>query len=215
MQITQNTTQNIIITIDGPAASGKSSVAKALAENLGFAFISSGLLYRAIAYLALKDNIVIQSEDTLLKHLEKQTLKLYPNPKNDNQIYLNNENITSYLHTDVIDKIVSTIAKYPTIRTWINKKLQEITGGFVIEGRDMGSTVFPNANYKFYLIASLEIRAKRRLNEREANLALVSEALLERDIKDAKQLEPAKDAIHIDTNKLNLQEVVRKILAYI
>ena len=207
--------KDTIITLDGPAASGKSSTAKALAQHLGIAFVSSGLLYRAVAYLVLRDQLLPQNEVSILSHLEKHQIKLLPNPKGNNQIYLDNEDITSYLHTDAIDSCVSTIAKHPNIRNWINEKLCEIKGSFVIEGRDMGSTVFPKAKHKFYLTASPEVRAKRRLGEREADLAEVSKAILERDMKDTKQLKPAEDAIDVDTNNLELKQVVEEMLKHI
>ena len=206
--------ETMVITLDGPAASGKSSVAKALAKHLGIAFISSGLLYRAITYIAIQDQIPLQDETLVLQNLKNYKIKLFPNPKGDNQIYLGNKDITSYLHTNIVDESVSAIAKHPNIRTWVNERLSEVKDSFVIEGRDMGSTVFPKAAYKFYMTASSEIRAKRRLGERKANLAEVSKAMLERDKKDSKQLTPAEDALHIDTDDLGLEQVVEIILKY-
>ena len=207
--------KDMIITLDGPAASGKSSVAKVLAKHLGIAFISSGLLYRAVAHVTLQDHIPPQDEPLVLKTLAKYRIKIFPNSNGNNQIYLNNKDATSHLHTDVIDELVSTVAKHPNVRSWVNERLGEMTGSFVIEGRDMGSTVFPKAGHKFYMIASPEVRAKRRLDERETNLEEVLKAILERDNKDAKQLKPAEDAVHIDTNDLNIEQVVEIILNHI
>ncbi len=207
--------KDMTITLDGPAASGKSSVAKVLAKHLGIAFISSGLLYRAVAYLALQNHVPLQDEALVLKNLETHQIELFPNSNGNNQIYLDNKDITSYLHTGVVDEFVSTVAKHPNVRSWVNEKLCEIKSSFVIEGRDMGSTVFPKAEHKFYLIASPEIRAKRRLGEREADLVEVSQAILERDNKDAKQLKPAENAIHINTDNLNIEQVVEIILKHI
>lgn len=201
----------MIITIDGPAASGKSSVAQLIAKKLKIAFVSSGLLYRAATYLALKTDIDLDNEDLLLTMLDEYEIMLEPNPTNSHKITLAGQDISQNLHTDKIDANVSKLALHPQVRDWVDDRLRAIKGSFVVEGRDMGAKVFTNANYKFYLTASPEVRAKRRLDERLIDLKEMIASLIARDQKDHKQLKPAEDAIFIDTDKLNLNEVVETI----
>jgi CMP/dCMP kinase len=207
--------KQLIITIDGPAASGKSSVAKGIAERLGIPFVSSGLLYRAATYLALKHGLNPSDEEALLGLLERYHITLKAKSGEANEIFLDNKDITSFLHTDSIDINVSVVAKHPKIRSWVDDRLREIQGSFVIDGRDMGTAVFPHAPYKFYLEAPADIRARRRVGERVADLAAVTEALKRRDLLDAEQSKPAADAIHVNTEHLNLEQVIDHILTHI
>jgi CMP/dCMP kinase len=207
--------RQLIITIDGPAASGKSSVAKGIAQRLEIPFVSSGLLYRAATYLALKHGLSPRDEKGLLEHLQKCNITLKAKPGEANEIFLEDKDITNYLHTDSIDINVSVVAKHPKIRVWVDDRLREIRGSFVIDGRDMGTAVFPLAPYKFYLDAPVAVRASRRVGERVADLANVTEALKRRDVLDAEQSKPAPDAIHVDTEHLNLGEVIHYILEQI
>jgi len=201
----------MIITIDGPAASGKSSAAKLLAKRLKIAFVSSGLLYRAATYLALKADIDLENEELLLAMLNEYEIKLEPSPTNNHKISLSGQDISEYLNTDEIDSNVSQLALHPKLRDWVDDRLRAIKGSFVVEGRDMGAKVFTHAHYKFYLTASPEVRAKRRLDERLIDLKEMIASLIARDKKDHKQLKPAKDAIFIATDQLSLEEVVERI----
>lgn len=201
----------MIITIDGPAASGKSSVAQLVSKKLKIAFVSSGLLYRAATYLALKADIDLENENLLLAMFNEYEIRLEPNPTNSHKIILSGQDISQSLHTDQIDANVSKLALHPKVRNWVDDRLRAIKGSFVVEGRDMGAKVFTNANYKFYLTASPEVRAARRLDERLIDLKEMIASLVARDKKDYKQLKPAEDAIFIDTDKLSLDEVVKTI----
>lgn len=205
----------LIITIDGPAASGKSSVAKGIAQYLGIPFVSSGLLYRAATYLALTHGLSPSDEAGLLEHLQNCNITLRAKSGEANEIFLDDKDITNYLHTDSIDINVSVVAKHPKIRVWVDDRLREIQGSFVIDGRDMGTVVFPHAPYKFYLDAPVAVRASRRVGERVADLENVTEALKRRDILDAEQSKPAPDAIHVNTEHLGLAQVIDHILTYI
>ena len=182
-----------IITIDGPAASGKSSAAKALAARLGVAYVSSGLLYRAAALIALDEGVPLGDESSLLDMLNRHDVRLLPDAQ---------------LHTDQIDERVSEVARLPGVRTWVTDRLQELEGPFVIDGRDMGTAVFPDARWKFYLTASPEVRAKRRVGERASDFQRVADAIKLRDERDVRQSAPAPDAIHLDTGPLSLAAVV-------
>lgn len=204
-----------VITLDGPAASGKSSVAKAVALELKIPFISSGLLYRAAAKLVVDSSTNPDSEADILKILEAHNIQLRTTATGENLIFDAEQDLTNQLHTEDIDNNASKVAKHPEVRNWVNARLQDISGDLVIDGRDMGHVVFPNASHKFYLTATAEVRALRRLGERSAELEEITQAIIERDKRDAKQLEPAVDAIHIDTSDLSLEEVINTVLGYI
>jgi cytidylate kinase len=196
-----------IITLDGPAASGKSSAAKAVAARLGIAYVSSGLLYRAATHMALQEGVPLDDEAALLAMLGRHDVRLVPDAQQD-RITVDGEDVAHLLHTDAIDARVSEVAKLDGVRAWVTDRLRELEGPFVIDGRDMGTAVFPDARWKFYLTASPEVRAKRRVGERSADLAAVAEAIRLRDERDAKQSVPAPDAIHLDTSPLTLEAVV-------
>ncbi|UCH26894.1 MAG: (d)CMP kinase [Trueperaceae bacterium] len=204
----------IIITLDGPAASGKSSAGKGVAKALGIPFVSSGLLYRAATYLMSHYGVAFHDDQALLQLLYTHRVELILQV-NDNRVLIDGKDITDLLHSDEIDHTVSTVAAHNSLREWVGERLQELHGPFVIEGRDMGTAVFPQAAYKFYLTAPVEIRARRRFDEREADLEAVATSLRRRDRLDAKQLTPAKDAICIDTTNQTLAQTIEQILAYV
>ncbi len=196
-----------IITLDGPAASGKSSAAKAVAARLGIAYVSSGLLYRAATHIALHEGVPLDDEGALLDMLARHDVRLLPDAQRD-RLTVDGEEVAHLLHTDAIDARVSEVARLPRVRDWVTERLRELAGPFVIDGRDMGTAVFPDARWKFYLTATPEVRAKRRVGERAADLDAVAEAIRLRDERDAKQSVPAPDAIHLDTSPLTLEAVV-------
>jgi len=208
-------TKPLVITIDGPAASGKSSVAKAIALELKIPFISSGLLYRAAAKIVIDSHTNPEDEAAILEALNEQHIQLRTTTTGENLIFNAETDLTQQLHTEDIDNNASKVAKHPEVRNWVNARLQDITGDLVIDGRDMGHVVFPKASHKFYLTATPEVRALRRLGERSAQLEEITQAIIERDERDKKQLEPAQDAIHIDTSELTLEEVINTVLGYI
>jgi CMP/dCMP kinase len=205
----------LIITIDGPAASGKSSVAKGIAERLKIPFISSGLFYRAATYLALSHTLQPNDETKLVELLQTCDITLEAKSGEANEIFLGEKDITNFLHTDSIDINVSAVAKHPAVRVWVDDRLRDIQGSFVIDGRDMGTAVFPHAHHKFYLDAPVDVRAKRRVGERVADLEKVTQGLKQRDVLDAAQSKPAPDAVHINTEHLALNEVIEQVLGHI
>lgn len=196
-----------VITLDGPAASGKSSAAKALAARLGIAYVSSGLLYRAVTHLALSAGVETSDEAAVMALLDSHEVRLLPDVERD-RVTIDGVDVSAGLHTDAIDARVSEVAVLPAVRGWVTDRLQELDGPFVIDGRDMGTVVFPDARWKFYLTASAEIRAGRRVGERATDIAAVAHGLRLRDERDARQSAPAPDAIHLDTGPLSLQDVV-------
>lgn len=187
-------------------------MARGLADILRVPFVSSGLLYRAATYLALHQKQDLGDEQALLEFLNAHAIELIALPIEPNRVHCDGQDISAALHTDDVDAHVSTVAALPALRHWVNARLREVKGSFVVEGRDMGSVVFPEARYKFYLSASAAVRAKRRVNERVANLHEVEEALKRRDEKDRKQLEPAPDAKAIATDDLSLEDVINTLL---
>ncbi len=200
-----------VITIDGPAASGKSSAARLLAQRLGVAYVSSGLLYRAATLMALRHGVQVEDEGALLDLLKQQDVRLHPEASR-NSVTIDWVDVTDDLHTEAVDASVSIVAKHPRVRAWVNDRLREMGGSFVIDGRDMGTNVFPDAIAKFYLTADAAVRAQRRAGERGADLALVTSELVRRDERDQVQLAPAPDAITIDTGPLTLAMVVEQVL---
>lgn len=199
--------ERTVITLDGPAASGKSSVARLLAERLGIAYVSSGLIYRAATLIALERGVDPGDERQVMQLLTHCNLRLLPEP-DGNRVEVDGRDVTARLHTDAVDAAVSALARQGRVRGWVNERLKEIDGSFVIDGRDMGTAVFPGAEHKFYLTAPVEVRARRRLGERAGDLAAVTDGLSQRDALDATQSVPAADAIHVETGTLTLAEVV-------
>lgn len=203
-----------VITFDGPAASGKSSVAQRVAVALGVPFVSSGLLYRAATHLVARSGTDAHDQAAVLELLGVHGVELRPDVAG-NDVLVDGRSVTSELHTDLVDAIVSTVAGHPGVRAWVSEQLQRVPAPFAIDGRDMGSVVFPRARHKFYLTASAQERARRRVGERAADLAAVAEAIARRDEGDARQLAPAADAVHIGTDGLDLDHVVERVLAVI
>lgn len=200
-----------IITIDGPSASGKTSVARLVAGRLGVPYISSGLLYRAVALICLLENA---SAEEIEERLGKYRLTLTPTPT-QNLVFLDGHEISEVLHSLEVDQIVSAVAARPAVREYVNQVLRQIPPPFVVDGRDMGSAVFPQARYKFYLTASPEVRAKRRAPERDATIETVLAEIVRRDQADQQQSAPARDAIVLDTSRQDLNAVVQTVLGRI
>jgi len=207
----------MIITIDGPAGAGKSTLAKEISKNLGFIFINSGAIYRSLAYYALKHNI---SFEEIEYHLDKVQLKIEGNFE---KIYLNGTEITREIYHPEVSKIASLIAKNSKVREFVNNFIRNFAIGknVVIEGRDTGSIVFPNADIKFYLDANVEERAKRRYKDLiskgiKVNFEKLKEEIEKRDLEDkTRKIAPLtipKDAIYIDTSYLSFEEVYKKVI---
>ena len=200
-----------VIALDGPAASGKSSVARRVAAALGIPCVSSGLLYRAASVLANQARVDAGDAAAVLDVLERHQVDLLPGLAGDT-LRIDGRDATSELHSDEVDATVSAVAAHPEVRAWVGERLREMPPPFVIDGRDMGSVVFPHARHKFYLDAAPEVRAARRVGERAADLAAVTAGIRRRDRLDARQLAPAPDAQHLDTGPLSLDEVVAWVL---
>ncbi len=196
-----------VITIDGLAASGKSSVAQGVARALNVPFVSSGLLYRAVTYAALHHQISLENEAEILRMFEQNLLKL--EPANDgNRVFLNGRDITELCHSSLVDANVSVVALHQKVRAWVNTQIRALRTPFVAEGRDMGAVVFPDAGVKLFLTASSGVRAKRRTLERPEEFENIKRMIDARDAKDAINSGAAQDAVKLDTDNLNLEEVI-------
>ncbi|MFN4231386.1 (d)CMP kinase [Thermus sp.] len=207
-----------IVTIDGPSASGKSSVAQKVAEALGVPYLSSGLLYRAAAYLAQRVGVDPGDEAGILALLETFRVRLLPEAQGNRVVAERAgalEDLTPNLHTPEVDGAVSQVARHPGVRAWVNERLREVPPPFVAEGRDMGTAVFPQAPHKFYLTATPEVRARRRTLERPQDYGEVLRELIRRDELDRAQSAPAPEAVVIDTSGMTLEEVVARVLSHI
>jgi CMP/dCMP kinase len=213
----------INIAIDGPAGAGKSTVAKLVAKNLNILYLDTGAMYRSVAYYILNKNV--SPDDTLLveKLLNEIDMDIkYVN--GEQNIYVNGENITPYIRENAISMAASTVSKIPKVRIKLVSIQRQIASktDCVLDGRDIGSYVLPDANLKIYLTASPEVRAKRRYEElkkknKEEPYEKLLKEICERDYQDMNRdfatLVVAKDAISVDTSDLTIQEVSDKILA--
>jgi cytidylate kinase len=201
-----------VVTLDGPAASGKSSAARGVAEQLGIPCVSSGLLYRAATALVSAARANPDSAEGVLATLQRHHVELIPGHQGDS-LLIDGVECTRAVQSDEVDALVSRVAAHPEVRSWVGERLREMPPPFVIDGRDMGSVVFPDARYKFYLDASAEVRAQRRVGERQSDLQAVMAAIVQRDHLDARALQPAADARYLDTGPLTLAEVIGHVVA--
>lgn len=213
-----------IITIDGPSGAGKGTVANKVAARLGYSYLDTGSMYRTVALAVKKAGIDINNGQQLNSVLRDCDIRLINRGNGQPGIILNGEDVTSDIRTSDITTLSSSIARIKTVRDFLVKKQKEIAqkGDIVVEGRDMGTYVFPHAKYKFYLDASVEVRAIRRHKQLEMQgvspgLEQVKSELIERDRQDMERdespLHPASNAVIIDTTELTISEVVDLIVS--
>lgn len=207
-----------IITIDGPAGSGKSSVAKRVAQELGFVHLDSGAIYRAVTLFLLQRSVSPSDVSKIEECLKELDLKV-----KDQQIYINGENVTEAIRSPQVDEMVSLYSALPVVRKYLLTLQRELQDGedLIAEGRDMGTVIFPDADLKIFLKADAKTRAIRRwkeLMERGVDIAFddVYYQIIQRDEKDSNRelspLIPAEDAIILDTSDLTLDEVVERVI---
>ncbi|MGQ4005482.1 (d)CMP kinase [Francisellaceae bacterium CB300] len=214
---------NKIITIDGPSGVGKGTLARKLAEYFGYDLLDSGAIYRLAALHCLNANIDIENVDTVAKHLENFDIR-FETDDTGLVIYLDNQVVTNKIRTEKIGMLTSKIATYPIVREMLFEKQKSFATekGLVADGRDMGTVVFPNAKFKFFLEASSEVRAKRRFDELQAkgqnpNFDIIKTDIEKRDYQDRNRkvapLKPADDAVIVDTSKLSISEVFDVVIS--
>jgi CMP/dCMP kinase len=209
----------INIAIDGPAGAGKSTVAKLVAEQLEFVYIDTGAMYRAITYKAIKNGVDLQKEQQLTDLLNVTKIELTTSAK----VYLDGEDVTELIRSQEVTNSVSFVASHSKIRFEMLDRQREmaVNGGTVMDGRDIGTAVLPDAEVKVFLIATVKERARRRYEENLAkgfptDFEQLKQEISLRDKRDSERetapLKKAEDAIEIDTTKLSINEVVTSIL---
>ncbi|MDH2450677.1 (d)CMP kinase [Priestia megaterium] len=215
--------KQISIAIDGPAAAGKSTVAKIIAETLSYIYVDTGAMYRALTYQAQKNHVDLQNEEELLHLLNETVIDLKPSEFGQ-VVILNGQNVTSEIRSAEVTNSVSIVAKHRAVREEMVARQQGLAkdGGVVMDGRDIGTHVLPHAEVKIFLLASVDERAQRRHDENikkgfESNLERLKEEIARRDKLDSERevapLKKAEDAIEIDTTSLSIEGVVEKILS--
>ena len=213
---------SFVVAIDGPAGAGKGTITKLVGEKLGLINIDTGATFRCVALNMIKENIDIQEEKKIQEMLDKINIQMY----HDGKIFLNGEEVTTRIRENDVNDLVSPVSMLPIVREKLLELQRNIAKGknVIMEGRDIGTVVFPNANVKIYLDATAEERAKRRLlqNEEkgiEASYEDVLEKIKERDKRDSTRkiapLKKAEDAIYVDSTNLTIEQVVEKIVKII
>jgi cytidylate kinase len=204
----------MIVAIDGPAGAGKSTVARQLASRLGFRYLDTGAMYRALTWLALDEAISLEDGPALaaLAHANAVTFDA------GGGVAIGGRDVTEAIRGADIDRVVSTVARHPEVRRVMRDRQRELAeeGDAVIEGRDIGTVVAPDAEVKVYLVAEPGVRARRRLSERpEIGADALATDLRLRDQRDAVRMQPAPDATTIDTTDLDIDDVVAQIEALV
>ncbi|KIL48078.1 (d)CMP kinase [Jeotgalibacillus campisalis] len=212
----------IRIALDGPAAAGKSTIAKVLAEELGFIYIDTGAMYRTLTYKAIQLKIDVENEKELSNLLLNTLIELIPGAKGQ-RVFLDGQEVTEKIRSNEVTSQVSMVAKHKTVRDEMVKRQQKLVedGGIVMDGRDIGTHVIPDAEIKVFMLASVEERARRRFEDHKkqgikSSLETLQKEIEERDFLDstraASPLQKAEDAVELDTTSMNIEEVVKTIL---
>ena len=214
--------KNISVAIDGPSAAGKSTIAKMVAKKENFIYIDTGAMYRCVAYYCLTQKIDLNDEKAVEQAIEHIQIRLTP----DNKVYLNDEDVSNQIRQDQVSLGASCVSKYQAVRSFLVDEQRKMAkaGNVILDGRDIGTVVLPNADLKIYQIASVETRAKRRYLENlerglDADLETIKKEIEERDYQDTHReispLKKADDAIELDTSNMTLEEVVDQVLTLI
>ncbi len=204
----------MIVAIDGPAGSGKSTVALALARRLGFLYLDTGAMYRALTWLARRDGVGPEDGDALARLARDHPVSF----DLQGRVAVAGEDVTAGIREAEIDRLVPIVARHPQVREVMRERQRALgaVGDAVIEGRDIGSVVAPDAEVKVFLVAEEAERARRRTAERPGVGAdALAEDLRRRDERDAVNTQPADDAVLLDTTELTIDDVVSRIVALV
>lgn len=215
--------ETFIVAIDGPAGAGKSTIAKLVAEHFDFMYIDTGAMYRALTLKAMQTNADLTDSRQLQSLMDESKIDLKYSGKNQPQVFLDDIDVTLVIRSPEVTKKVFYVARDAEIRkkmVELQRDLAKRHKKIVLEGRDIGTVVFPQADIKFFLDAKVEERAQRRFKEfiekgMEVKLKQIEQDIIQRDKKDKTRevapLKQANDAIYIDTTKLSIEEVLRKV----
>jgi cytidylate kinase len=204
----------MVVAIDGPAGAGKSTVARALAERLGFRYLDTGAMYRAVTWLAMQRGLPLWDAAPLAALAETNPVTF----DEHGRVFIAGMDVTASIRKSNIDRNVPVVAAHPALRKVMRERQRELgeQGDVVIEGRDIGTVVAPDAEVKVYLVADREVRARRRTADRPGIGAdALATDLRKRDAKDAERMQPASDATEIDTTNLEVDDVVDRIEALV
>ena len=213
----------INIAIDGPSAAGKSTISDIIAEKLGYTHLDTGAMYRAVAYETFKENIQIDDEDNIVKMIDRMDLDMKP----DGRVFLNGEDISKEIRTNEMSMGASNVSKLLGVRAALVAMQQKICekGGYILDGRDIGTVVLKDAPVKIFMVASAEARAKRRIEQnREKGIEgddyeTILHEIEKRDYQDSHRqnspLKQADDAVLIDTSELTIEQVVDKVMSLV
>jgi len=216
----------MIIAIDGPAGAGKSTVAKILAKRLGFLYIDTGSMYRALTLKVLKNNVSINDEQKIIQLANGIKIDLHNNPDGSLTVFLDGEDVSSAIREPRITQHVSDVAKIKDVRSVLVQMQREFgrKKDCVLDGRDIGTVVFPQAEKKFFIDASAGVRVQRRFKELEGLGQLIAENDVARDLANRDKIDStrlasplcqAPDAIYIDTSSLSIEQVVETMFGMI
>jgi len=200
----------MIVAIDGPAGAGKSTVARALAERLGFRYLDTGAMYRAVTWLAMQRGIDLGAGDELASLAAAEPVVF----DESERVWIGGTDVTSSIRDQRVDRMVPVVAAHPAVREVMRQRQRQLghEGDVVIEGRDIGTVVAPDAEVKVYLVADRAERERRRMADRPGIGAdALATDLRARDEKDAERMQPAPDAQEIDTTDLRVEDVVERI----
>jgi cytidylate kinase len=211
--MTDPSQRKLIIAIDGPAGAGKSTIASRLARKLGYVNLESGAMYRALALKAIERDIGFSDETALLDLAERSKIELLPR-LDGNRVLLDGRDVSVRIRERDVTEAASKVSVHPRVREWMVARQREMgePGGVVMEGRDIGTKVFPDAEVKIFLEADPAVRVERRLRQRDAapeQAPRIAAELLERDVRDS-TLVPAEDAVIVDSTHLTIDDVVAR-----